>query len=292
MKHYAGILAIFFGSLMFGVAHAAPGSKGAPVGAQCVSCHETEAKAHMKHAYHGDCLSCHTAGNEHAKAEEARENATGKDKPKAVVAGLPKTEQCQSCHKNDAKHMNFAFSDHAKANVQCSDCHGNHSPKIKSLTAGMTKAGKEAALCVSCHKDVAAKFNMRSHHPLKEGGVTCISCHDSHGGKNVTLAGKTTQCTQCHQNVRGPHAFDHAPVVEDCATCHNPHGTPNRKLLALSEPALCLQCHSVAGNRHGQPIGAANPSGNQLIISATALRNCSSCHNAVHGSSSDQHLRF
>jgi DmsE family decaheme c-type cytochrome len=288
MKRFAGMLAILIGSLMFGAAQAAPGAKGAPVGAQCVSCHETEAKAHMNHAYHGDCASCHTTAVEHAKAEEARENATGKDKPKAVLAGAPKSEQCLSCHKNDAKHMNFAFSEHAKANVQCSDCHGNHSPKIKTVTAGMQKAGKEATLCASCHKDVLAKFNLRSHHPLKEGGVTCKDCHDPHGGKQLTLAAKTQQCTQCHQNVRGPHAFEHAPAVEDCATCHNPHGTPNPKLLNLAQPMLCLQCHSVPGNRHG----AAGTRSNDQIISATALRNCSSCHNAPHGSHMDQHLRY
>lgn len=291
MKRYVGMMALILGALIGGPAMAAPTGK-TPVGARCVECHQPEVESHGKHAYHNDCTSCHISSVDHAKAEEAKETAPRGSKPQSIHAGLPRSEQCLSCHKNDSKRMNFAFSDHNKAGVQCSDCHGNHSPKIKSLTAGMTKAGKEAALCATCHKDVMTRFNMRSHHPLREGGVTCVSCHDQHGGKQITLASKTTQCTQCHQNVRGPHAFDHAPVVEDCTTCHNSHGTPNRKLLALPEPALCLQCHSVAGNRHGQPTGTGNASGNGLVISATALRNCSSCHNAVHGSSIDQHLRL
>lgn len=254
-------------------------------GDQCVECHKTEAT--KSHAYHGECSSCHTNAGDHARNQEAREKAKG-TKPAAVVATKPDTAECLSCHKNDAKHMNFAFSEHNKANVQCRDCHGNHTPKVKTLNAGMERAGKEAALCATCHKDVLAKFSMRSHHPLREGGVTCKDCHDPHGGKQLTLAAKTQQCTQCHQAVRGPHAFDHAPVVEDCATCHNPHGTPNRKLLTLAQPMLCLQCHSVPGNRHG----ATGGTGNNQIISATALRNCSSCHNAPHGSHMDQHLRF
>jgi len=275
------------GALIGGSALAAPAGK-APVGAQCVECHQPEVKSHGKHAYHDDCTSCHVSAVDHARAEEAKEKAEKGVRPKSINAGLPESKDCLSCHKNDAHRMNFAFSDHDKAGIQCRDCHGNHSPKIKSLTAGMEKAGKDAALCMSCHKDVAAKFSLRSHHPLKEGGITCTDCHDQHGGKQTTLAGKTSQCTQCHQAERGPHAFDHAPVTEDCANCHNPHGTPNRKLLNLAQPMLCLQCHSVAGNRHGQDGGNTNGQ----VISPTALQNCSSCHNAPHGSHMDQHLRF
>ena len=93
--------------------------------------------------------------------------------------------------------------------------------------------------------------------------------------------------TACHQAVRGPHTFEHAPVVEDCTSCHDPHGSPNRRLLQVAQPMLCLQCHSLPGNRHGQA-GAPN---NTQRITGAALRDCVSCHAAVHGSSTDQHLR-
>lgn len=287
MKHLVVVIAVMLGALIGGPAVAAA-TGTTPVGAQCVECHQPEVTSHGQHAYHGDCTSCHVSAVDHAKAEEAKETAPRGSKPQSIRAGLPESKECLSCHKIDSRRMNFAFSEHNKAGVQCRDCHGNHTPRVKSLTAGMTKAGKDAALCASCHKDVAAKFNLRSHHPLREGGVSCKDCHDPHGGKQLTLASKTTQCTQCHQAERGPHAFDHAPVVEDCTTCHNPHGTPNRKLLNLAQPMLCLQCHSVAGNRHGNT--GANTNGQ--TISATALRNCTSCHNAPHGSHMDQHLRF
>jgi DmsE family decaheme c-type cytochrome len=288
MKRLIGVVAIVIGGWLVNPALAATPERGAPVGAQCAECHEAEVKTHGKHAYHGDCVSCHVSAVDHAKAEEARESATTADKPQSVLAGAPKSEQCLSCHQGDAKRMNFAFAEHNKAGIQCSDCHGMHSPKVKSLRAGMERAGKEAALCSTCHQDVMARFNMRSHHPVREGGLTCSDCHDPHGGKQLTLAAKTAQCTQCHQNVRGPHAFEHAPAAEDCATCHNPHGSPNSKLLNLAQPMLCLQCHSVAGNRHGN----LGTNVNGQIISATALRNCSSCHGAPHGSHVDQHLRF
>lgn len=289
MKRFTGVMAVLCGLLVCGAAQAAPGAKGGtPVGAQCVDCHETEAQKHMNHAYHGQCTDCHTAAVDHAKAEEAREKATGKDKPKSVVAGLPKSEQCLSCHKTDAKHMNFAFAEHNKAGVQCSDCHGNHKSKIKKLSFAQEKGGKTTALCATCHQDVLAKFNMNSHHPVKEGGATCTGCHDPHASKQATLGAATAQCTQCHQSVRGPHVFEHPPVVESCATCHDPHGAPNRKLQTIAQPVQCLQCHSIAGNRHGQSASASNTT----PISGAVLRDCVSCHSAIHGSSTDQHLRF
>lgn len=56
---------------------------------------------------------------------------------------------------------------------------------------------------------------------------------------------------------------------------------------------LCLQCHSVAGNRHGQPEGRANAAASTTSrISGAQLRNCAACHYQVHGSSQDEHLRY
>jgi DmsE family decaheme c-type cytochrome len=201
---------------------------------------------------------------------------------------MPDSDQCLSCHSQDSKRMNFTFAEHHKAGVQCSDCHGVHSPKLGAPGAGMERFAQDTALCANCHQDVLVRFGMRSHHAVREGALACNTCHDPHGSKQTSLAAKTAQCTECHQAVRGPHAFEHAPVAEDCTTCHNPHGSPNRQLLELAQPMLCLQCHSVAGNRHG----ATGAGANNQVISATALRNCSSCHNAVHGSHMDQHLRF
>ncbi|MGL1834339.1 cytochrome c3 family protein [Rhodocyclaceae bacterium SMB388] len=283
MKRTLVTLIVVLGALLCAPAALAQSSGGE----QCSSCHEEESQTHAKnYGYHGECTTCHVNAVDHAKTEEARES--GEEILKSIAATLPKTEQCMSCHVSDAKHMNFAFSEHNKAGVQCSDCHGNHSPKIKTINASLARANPEVALCVSCHQGVLANFNQRSHHPVKEGAMTCTDCHNTHGSQVTTLAANTQQCTQCHQNVRGPHAFEHPPAVEDCASCHSPHGSPNRKMLTLSEPMLCIQCHSVAGNRHGQAGGSANGQ----RISPTALRNCSSCHNAPHGSSNDQHLRF
>jgi len=285
MRRFIGISAVLLGALLCTSSIAASAAKPAAVGPQCVSCHEAEAKAHV---YHGDCVSCHASAVDHAKAEEARESATAKaSKPKSVVAGLPESKQCLTCHETDKRRMHFSIAEHNKAGVQCSDCHGNHTDKIKKLNVAQEKGGKITALCATCHQDVLAKFSMPSHHPVREGGATCTGCHDPHASKQTALRGKTELCTSCHQAVRGPHVFEHPPAVEDCTTCHDPHGAPNRKLLSVAQTMQCLQCHSVASNRHGQT-GANN---NTQRISGAVLRDCGICHGAIHGSSIDQHLR-
>ena len=247
----------------------------------CRGCHTvTDLKAQINHS---DCQSCHRDTAVHLSDPM-------KGKPTKAIA----SETCLSCHASgrghakDANRMNFAFSEHNKAGVQCSDCHGIHSSKVsKQANVADVKMDNTARLCATCHQDVLARFNMPSHHPLREGAVSCTSCHQPHDGKQAALGGKTEQCTKCHQAVRGPHVFEHPPAAEDCTNCHNPHGTPNRRLLEVAQPMLCLQCHSVASNRHGQA-GATN---NTQRITGAALRDCASCHGAVHGSSIDQHLR-
>jgi DmsE family decaheme c-type cytochrome len=253
---------------------------------ECTECHD-ESDVTV-YAHHSDCLSCHTDAAAHSKASR-----------KVLPGKTITSEACLSCHATgkghakDAKRMNFAFSEHNKAGVLCSDCHGIHGPKMgREANVGDLKMDRNSRLCVTCHQDVLARFSMPSHHPLKEGAVSCTSCHNQHDSKQTTLAGKTELCTTCHQAVRGPHVFEHPPAVEDCSNCHNPHGTPNRRLLEVAQPMQCLQCHSVAGNRHGQPAGTANAAvSNTSLISGAVLRNCSSCHGAIHGSSTDQHLR-
>jgi DmsE family decaheme c-type cytochrome len=234
----------------------------------CKTCH-VPYEGHKVNVYHSDCLACHTPEEKHL-VEGGRGSVS-----------LPKADNCLACHQNnDPKRMNWAFAPHKKANLECRNCHGLHSPKVKELNVGMWKSDKHSQLCMSCHKDVAARMNMPSHHPVKEGGLSCVSCHDPHGGKTTHLAGKNALCTECHQNVQGPKVFEHAPVVEDCTICHNPHGSPNRRLLQLAQPMQCLQCHSLASNFHGTPLRGQQ------------LRNCTNCHSAVHGSHSDPKLKY
>lgn len=296
MKRFTVMLAILLGWSVFGSAWAAPPEAGASKpetkaspGTEnpCRQCHDVSSV--KVQANHADCQSCHRDAAVHLSEPM-------KVKPSKAIA----SETCLSCHATgkghakDAKRMNFVFSEHNKAGVQCSDCHGIHNSKVgKQSNVADLKGGKDAALCATCHQDVLARFSMTSHHPVKEGGVSCTGCHDPHAAAQTMFGGKTEQCTKCHQAVRGPHVFEHVPAAEGCSACHDPHGSPNRRLVTLAQPMLCLQCHSLPGNRHGQPVGLANaPVSNTTRITGAMLRDCTACHSQVHGSSQDQHLRY
>lgn len=243
----------------------------------CSSCHGTAVSSHAK-GVHGklDCSKCHSGTEKHL----------ANPGPDARPA-KPDAAACQVCHVKDANRMNWAFSDHKKAGLDCTACHGNHTPKtVKNADKTAKYKDANSALCASCHKEVAARFSMASHHPLKEGGISCADCHDPHADKKQALTAKTETCTKCHQAVRGPHTMEHPPVTEDCLTCHNPHGSPVKKLLTIAQPALCLRCHSLADKRHA--VGAAAGA----RVTGAALRNCTACHNGIHGSAFDQHLRY
>lgn len=240
-----------------------------PIGSDlCKTCH-VPYEGHKVNVYHSDCVACHTPQERHLV-----EGGRG-------TVSLPAAANCLTCHQSsDHKRMNWDFSPHRQARLDCRDCHGLHSPKVKEVNVGMWKSDRHSQLCMNCHKDVAARMTMPSHHPVREGGLSCVHCHDPHSGRETRLAGKNEQCTRCHQNVQGPKVFEHPPVVEDCTICHNPHGSPNRRLLQLAQPMQCLQCHSLAPTHGGNA-----PRGAQL-------RGCTNCHAAVHGSHSSPSLKY
>src|ERR1035438_4260219 len=100
--------------------------------------------------------------------------------------------------------------------------------------------------------------------------MTCVDCHDPHGGaagKNLKTANINQLCLSCHAQYRGPFMYQHPPVNENCMLCHVVHGSPNTNLLNVSEPALCLQCHS------GHHNGASLPLPDR----------CTNCHGSIHG---------
>ena len=253
---------------------------------KCVDCHATVKDLPTKPAhYHGNCESCHTGGDEHRKA--LLKGSSGKG-----TIAFPQVKECLSCHKDEKKLMNWKFSAHSKAEGKCTDCHSFHtSPAASKPRMTAEKIDKNSASCAKCHQDVSSRFNMSSHHPVKEGALSCSSCHDPHGSTHTTLKTKNEQCLSCHQALRGPMTFEHAPVAEDCMSCHNPHGSPNRRLLAVSQPMACLQCHSIAQGKHGY--GPTEPAAvGTRTITGAVLRNCTNCHSAIHGSHQDPLLRY
>jgi predicted CXXCH cytochrome family protein len=277
----------------------------------CKACHEDKFNAYSGTAHATlakssswkgkvtGCESCHGPGRQHVEGGgDVTKIISFKNKPAKEIS-----ETCLACHSGKEEHNNFRRGEHWRNNVGCTDCHAVHhtgprtEPQAGSNVfveqAPRIAAGSEAPkmlkmnepqLCLSCHEDMTSQFNMPFHHKVLEGAMKCSDCHNAHGGFETKQARLTTgadaACVKCHADKQGPFTYEHAPVkTEGCATCHNPHGSANPRLLKRSNAfQLCLECHSQA---HG--VGAAEPAGPGHNLFAQ-YSNCTACHVKIHGS--------
>jgi len=237
-----------------------------------------------------DCESCHGPGSvaisgltRELVEKNARQGIKTACDYKTLIdlKNLPAPAQsltCLKCHSANATFNlhNWNAGTHAISDVSCFDCHNVHqSPDLKVTPI------KSGQLCFTCHQASQVEFSLASHHPLREGRVFCIDCHDPHGGFSGTLLKQESvkeTCVQCHPDKRGPFLYEHADVMDDCQNCHTPHGSVNPKLLNAREPFLCLQCHE--GHFINTPSGGS--------ISPESARafytRCTDCHSTIHGS--------
>lgn len=241
---------------------------------QCTACHGEVAKTYRRSQHslrEVDCEQCHGAGSLHVEAggysKESKDKIVSfKDRPAEQANGA-----CLSCHAKSDHVRNWFSSAHQAQDIKCSDCHTIHAAEAQAegRLAAFRRAQNDK--CLSCHRKQEAQADLPYHHPIREGKVSCADCHDPHGGSagnNLNAANGNELCLSCHAEFQGPFSFQHPPVTEDCLKCHSPHGSPNQNLLTLSQPALCLQCHSAHHNGASLPL----------------VDRCTNCHNAIHGS--------
>jgi predicted CXXCH cytochrome family protein len=79
---------------------------------------------------------------------------------------------------------------------------------------------------------------------------------------------------------------------EGCSVCHDPHGSPNRKLLTEADQNLCLKCHAQVqggGVQSGEIYIGKVPHG-QLLKFGSCWS--AGCHSAVHGSNVDPRMFY
>jgi DmsE family decaheme c-type cytochrome len=130
--------------------------------------------------------------------------------------------------------------------------------------------------------------------PMREGIMTCSSCHNAHGTVGPAQLNQFSvneNCYECHAEKRSPKLWEHPPVREDCLNCHDPHGSLHPFMLKAKQPRLCQQCHDEM--RHPtQPYDSAQP--DQFFPNRRAMFNkaCVNCHQQVHGSNHPAGVRF
>ncbi len=270
----------------------------------CASCHDKALSPAYSKSGHArveqSCAKCHSNVAEHFKAQSEGTDGPVPSLKHVKAADLNAT--CLSCHEK-ATQESFMSSMHARRNVACSSCHSVHSPKSAT---GQLKTKKDTELCYSCHKAERAKMNRTSHHPVREGKMGCTSCHNPHEGtrpKMIKAETVSELCYQCHTEKRGPFLFEHAPVREDCVSCHDVHGSNHKRLLSQKAPTLCYNCH-ISGSGHfgsgdnystekGVPIAPTGaPTGYPTVNSRFVGRSCLNCHINIHGSNSPSGAYF
>lgn len=255
---------------------------------QCTACHGEVAKLYRRSSHslrEVDCEQCHGPGSLHVQA-----GGYSKESKDKIVSFRDRNAEeangaCLSCHSKSDHVRNWFSSAHAAQDLKCTTCHTIHAAEatgdrgtLTMLSTGETSQPRALESrrslndkCLQCHRKQEAQADLPYHHPIREGKMTCLDCHDPHGGSaanGLLTANKNELCFQCHAEFQGPFSYQHPPVTEDCMKCHSPHGSANQSLLILSQPALCLQCHSAHHNGASLPL----------------VDRCTNCHNAIHGS--------
>ena len=295
MKHLshgafaAAALAALTAGAAVAQAPASPAPAKVEAGPACADCHD-EAKffagnphqrgylaAHEGAGGNAVCATCHGDGTKHMEAEGDKTLIVG-------LRGRSGAAQCATCHKQSAEHSSFTTGVHAPSEaVNCLSCHSIHKSDQKQASLLRSDPTK---LCATCHQDAASQFRTYPYaHRLKEGALSCVSCHDPHGrsAKHATRETRAGEpgCVSCHAEVRGPFVFPHVNgVAGDCTSCHIPHGSSYPHQLQRATIAQqCLECHSTlsAGTLGSQPPSFHN-------ITLPRFKNCTTCHVAVHGS--------
>jgi len=263
---------------------------------KCLECHEeyirTFATTKMGIALpDGGCESCHGPMSKHLDAPRQKPALVVSLKDKSEFNPNPlnpgqKASICTQCHQGGLQ-LYWQMSSHATADYTCTNCHN-----IMSVEDPIRIRTTQAEVCFTCHKDQRTDSRKFSHHPINEGKVICVDCHNPHGTlASVNLKKNTVNetCYTCHAEKRGPFLWEHEPATEDCTYCHTPHGSNITPLLKSRTPFLCSECHdgphhsddpaglSVAGAQAGGTVGTNGVSENYTG------RACMNCHSMVHG---------
>ncbi|HEX9187866.1 MAG TPA: cytochrome c3 family protein [Vicinamibacteria bacterium] len=253
---------------------------------KCTGCHAPlfQGKANVHPPAREDCTACHEVQSSEAGTTVTLTTAGPAlclgchDGLAAAAAGRLKTphapvaDSCTSCHDPHASAVPRLLT--TRPSELCAACHevaGLQTPHRGQLAA--------SASCVACHSPHGSAYPKMLagavlHAPFAD--KSCEACHRPPMGGRTRLKGRAdVLCASCHGDVptSAPPGGSWHPALEGsrtasgCLTCHDPHLSPNRKLLVKTGTALCVSCH-------GEVARAAGAKGGH----APAADDCLSCH--------------
>ncbi len=247
----------------------------------CLDCHEDieEALIASSHRVYSEsdlssplvsgCIGCHDNWEEHIE-DPSSDNIQSPDQSSHSV----QAEICGRCHLSPHQTAMATTDPHGRAQIGCLSCHKIHDNPNKALVSDDSDN-----YCLTCHTAVASEFSRRSAHPLESGNIRCIDCHNLSSLNDPALAiGMDWQCQECHAENSGPFLYEHKALYNhlveggSCLECHQPHGSPNDRLLNQPGNAVCMQCHMTPAGHITQHSGL----GTKLA--------CVECHSQIHGS--------
>jgi DmsE family decaheme c-type cytochrome len=292
-KHFFTLAAVIVVVLLTMTYQRSEGDEGYVGSETCLECHDDWYDSYTRnyHAIKGDprtpgakkgCESCHGPGAIHT--EEEGEGPILGLSPKSPIPAAVKNAPCLECH-TKGKVALWHGSTHEIRELSCASCHNPHQEYPKGL-----RQPTQTKVCNQCHKDINAQLLRQSRHPIRERKMKCSDCHNSHGtiADNLVAAQYENQkCFECHANLRGPFLWDHPPVIEDCLSCHTPHGSARTPLLKAKMPYLCQKCHSNVGHSSQLQARRADQAGQsvyRVLNNRGFYRACLNCHIQVHGS--------
>lgn len=222
--------------------------------------------------------------------------ARGNDSTVAT-SGFVGDDTCVTCHDTEGKGLHKTLHGRAQdertpagKGQSCESCHGpgkahaDTSDKTKIKRVEAMSAREITGTCVSCHSKGPHQDWQGSMHDARN--VTCTACHSIHNPKSekaqLKTATATATCASCHkQEAMKVQRSGHMPLREgkmECTSCHNPHGSPNVRMLKVGNwiNESCTSCH-------------AEKRGPFLWEHSAGRENCASCHDP-HGSNNDRML--
>jgi predicted CXXCH cytochrome family protein len=147
--------------------------------------------------------------------------------------------------------------------------------------------------CASCHKKIVGRKVV--HPAITYGCPTCHTALDAskvpHVKTNKTAFGLSEVqpglCYECHDTFTGTSV--HPALTLGCTSCHDPHSSPNNKLLVKKIPELCFTCHARAlfTMKHvhapvaqGKCLACHNPhaTNNMALLRKNPEELCLQCH--------------